>query len=193
VPSPLLYTWTNSSPSAATTPSTCVWDMPWGPMSLPCNIMNCQVIIYPVGYALQSQPVRCSPLMVRVERMLPGGSSVPMTGDNVSVSAMLTCEGPGDTAGQVDVNVSMTGRTNSSGAAVFYIPATLGNGRGGSRATCYSANSPQTSDGFVVSEASSGKVSAGLSWPDQQGVTLLLTSGTRAAAAVRGNHGWLVL
>ena len=192
VPSPLLYSWTDSSPSAPTTPSTCVWEMPWGPMSLPCNIMNCQVIIYPTGFALQSQPVQCSPLTVSVQRVLAGGAPGPVAGDNVSVSAMLTCRGPGDTAGQVDINVSMTGQTDSSGTATFLVPTTLGSGRGGSHATCYSADSPQASDGFVVREADSGRVSAGLSWPDQQGVTLWLPN-SGASAAVKGNHGWFDL
>jgi len=193
VPSPLLYNWTDSSPAAATTPSVCIWDMPWGPTSLPCNVMNCQTIIYPTGYPLQSQPVKCSYLSVSVERIRLRGAAVPVAGDTVSVSAMLTCEGPADTAGQVFINVSMTGKTDPSGNATFLIPSTLDNSPGGSRATCYSAGSDQAANGFAIRETASGMVSADLSWPGRQSAALLLPSSSGDVVKVRGHSGWFSL
>ena len=193
VPSPLLYSWTSSSPTATTTPSVCVWNMPWGSMNLPCNIINCQTIIYPPGYTLQSQPVLCSSLSVSVQRTRPIGPPVPVAGDKVYVSASLICEGPADRVGPVYINVSMTEETDSQGNARFLIPTTLDRDVGGSQASCYDFGSHQTVNSFLVREMKSGIVSVGLSWPDQQSVVLSLPPVTGAAVGARGHLGWFVL
>jgi len=171
VPSPLLYPWNNSSPTAVESPHSCIWDMPWGRVSMPCNLMNCQTIIYPQPYTLRSQPVSCSSLTVIV-RELVNGVTVPIKNHDVLVTANLTCEGAiAEFELPSYINVTMDERTNSSGDVSFLIPSSLGSSGSQSwSVNCYTMNwddTPQGS-GLTARDLNSTAVSPVIRWPPQQ-------------------------
>jgi len=170
VPSPFLYTWDSTSPTATEAPHSCIWDMPWGRVSLPCNLMNCQTIIYPQGYSLHSQPVSCSSLTVSLMRDV-NYVPVPIRNHDVLVTANLTCTGAvAELVPPAYINVNMIGKTNSNGTATFPIPSSLGNnGPQSSSVNCYTTDwfELPRGGGLTARDLDSGAVSIGVLWPGQ--------------------------
>jgi len=198
VPSPQLYLWNSSSPTAVNPPPNCVWDMPWGRVSLPCNSMNCQIIVYPDGYGISSQSVTCSSLTVNVQRLV-NSIPVPIKDHNVLVSANLTCKLSVGAAfvnkGEAFINVTMFGKTDSGGAATFLIPSSLGNHSSGSpHLNCYTLDwfSVTQSGGLIARDLNSGAVSANIPWPSQQD-SLVIWLPPISTAVLRQPHGYFVL
>lgn len=174
VPSPQLYQWDSSSPTAVKSPPSCIWDMPWGRVSLPCNFMNCLMIFYPDGYGISSQSVTCSSLTVNVQRLV-NNVPVPIKDHDVLVSANLTCKLSVGASfmekGEAFINVTMLGKTDSGGAATFLVPSSLGNHSSGSpHLSCYTLDwfSVTQSGGLIARDLNSGAVSADIPWPSQQ-------------------------
>jgi len=170
VPSPFLYVWNSSSPASAETPHSCTWDMPWGRVNLPCNLMNCQSIIYPQGYTPHSQPASCSSLAVSIKELV-NGVPIPINGHDVLVTANLTCTGPAQAALQADINVTMSGKTDSSGSVTFLIPSSLGsNSSETPKVNCFTVDWPDSpsGSGLTARDLNVGIVSADIPWPPLQ-------------------------
>ncbi len=198
VPSPLLYQWNSSSPAAVDSPHSCIWDMPWGRVSLPCNLMNCQTIVYPQGYPLHSQSVTCSSLTVHVQRVV-NSVAMPVKNRSVLVSANLTCTRIGVNGqaldGEAFINVTMLGDTDSSGAATFLIPSGLGNHTSGSpQLNCYTQDwlGITQSGGLTALDLDSGTISASISWPTQQN-SLVIWLPSISTRMFPGSHGVFIL
>jgi hypothetical protein len=147
--------------------------MPWGAVKLPCNIMNCQTMIFPQGYTPQSQPVHCSELTVTLNRLV-NGAVKPASGYNVTVRAMLTCDGPGNTRGTVYVNVSMSAKTDTNGIASFRIPSTVGSSLSGSYANCDNLNPQGSAGDSGVEETDPNGIGVNIPWPAPGGISLWL-------------------
>jgi hypothetical protein len=194
VPSPLLYTWDSSSPTAAEAPPSCIWDMPWGRVSLPCNFMNCQTIVYPDGYTPQSQSVSCSSLTVNIQRLV-NNVPTPVKDHTLVVSANLTCTGAKSDGGAF-INATIVEKTDSHGTATFLIPSSLENhGSIIPDSTCYTLDwySTPQGDGLTVRDLNSGTIHANIPWPTQQNSLVVWLPSISTQTTPGHGRGWYVL